>query len=228
VEEALARAFGNLPRDPELAVGPHPREERLVIDDAVNAPRVLYGWIGPGEGEPGEASLRVAMEILAGPRIARLTKALVTEAEVAAEVKGRLEPGPLASVAALEIAPAPGRDAAQVEQRLDAELSALAADGPTWNELSLAKILLKHQIERELARVQGKAVTGGSAAPVSGARLREALSPGSLERLGAALEEVSPTTVRNAVRRTFDRRHRVVVVTTKAAQATQATPPRSQ
>ncbi|EYF00580.1 transglycosylase SLT domain-containing protein [Chondromyces apiculatus] len=228
VEEALGRTFGAVQREAEAPVGAHPREERVLVEDAVPAPRLLYGWIGVGEGEPGEASLRVAMEILVGTRIARLSKALVAEGQVASEVKGRLDMGPRASVAALEIAPGVGKEAPTVEQRLEAELGALAMAGPSWNEMALAKVLLKQRIERELGRGPGKAGSGGGAGSagsagvrggeaagggaLTGMRLREALSPGSVERLLRDLEDVSPATVRSAVRKTFERRHRVVVM----------------
>ncbi|AKT40450.1 transglycosylase SLT domain-containing protein [Chondromyces crocatus] len=216
VEEALARAFGHAARELEASVAPPLREQRVLVEDTVPGPRLFYGWLGVGEGEAGEASLRVAMEILIGTRVARLSKVLVTEGQVAAEVKGRLEVAPRGSVAALEIAPAAGRDASHVEQRLEAELLSLATTGPSWNELSLAKILLKHRIEREVGRgksgASGAAVPApGMAPPLTGFRLRDALSPGSVERLLSDLEDVSQTTVRQAVRRTFDRRHRVIV-----------------
>ena len=212
-EAALARALGPLPRDAEAALGPHPREERILLEDAVPGPRLLYGWIAPGEGEPGEAALRVATEILVNPRVARLAKALVTESGLAAEVKGRLDLGPRASVVALDIAPAAGRESSEIDRRLDAELSALASTGPTWNELSLAKVLLMHQLDREIARIQGKSPAAAAAPVVTSARLREALQPGSLERLRREVEDVSPAAVRGAIRRIFDRRHRVVVTT---------------
>ena len=213
VEEALSRALGRLPRAPDADVLPHPREDRVLLEDAVPGPRVLYGWVASAEGAPPEASLRVAMEILTGPRVARLAKVLVTEGALATEVRGRLDLGPRAGVAAVEIAPAAGRPAAEVERRLDADLEALGAAGPTWNELSLAKALLKHQLEKEIARIGGAPTPTGAPRPLTGARFRNALRPGSLERLLQDLEAVSPSSVRAVVRRTFSRAHRVVVTT---------------
>jgi hypothetical protein len=210
VEEALSHTLGRMGRSVDVPVGPHPREERVLIEDAVPAPRLLYGWVAPAEGEPTEAAVRVAMEILTHPRVARLAKALATDAT---EVHGCLDLGPRGGVAALEIAPAPSRPAADVERRLDADLEALATAGPTWNELSLAKVLLKLQLEKELARIHGATPPPGGVRPVTGARLRNALRPGSLERLLQDLEQVSNASVRAAVRRTFGRGHRVVVTT---------------
>ncbi len=211
VEAAVSTTLARLPRDIDTPVTPHPREERILIEDAVAAPHVLYGWITPPEGDPSEASLRVAMEILTGPRVARLSKVLVTS-ELAADVRGRLDLGPRAGVAAIELAPSQSHPTPEVERRLDADLEALAAAGPTWSELSLAKALLKIQLEKELARIHGAPGPSGTR-PVTAARFRNALSPGSIERLLQSLDDVSSNSVRAIVRRTFSRPHRVVVTT---------------
>ena len=91
-----------LPRDEP--VGPHPRDERLVVEEAVPAPRLLVGWIGPGEGEVGDAPLQVAVEILENPKLRRLSAALV-DAGVASNAHAFLEVGPRASAAVVEIDP---------------------------------------------------------------------------------------------------------------------------
>ncbi|AUX32706.1 MULTISPECIES: transglycosylase SLT domain-containing protein [Sorangium] len=213
VERALARSLQRVVAEPERPIGPHPREERIVLEDAVPSPRLLYGWIAPQEGGADEAPLRVAMEILTGPRVARLAKALVTEGQLASEVTGRLSLGAQASVAAVELTPAPSRSAAELEQRLDAELAALATSGPTWKELALAKALLKIELEKELARRAASAPPPASPRPITDLRLRAALDPGSLPRLLRALEEVEPADVRAVVARTFGREHRVSITT---------------
>ncbi|AUX23082.1 murein transglycosylase [Sorangium cellulosum] len=213
VEQALARSLQRVVAAPERPVPPHPRDERIVIEDAVPAPRLLYGWIAPPEAGADEASLRVAMEILTGPRVARLAKALVVEGQLASGVTGRLSLGARASVVAVELAPAPSRDLAEVEQRLEAELAALATSGPTWKELSLAKALLKLDLEKALARRTAVAAPPASLRPVTDLRLRAALDPDSLPRLLRALEEVGPADVRAVVARTFAREHRVSITT---------------
>ncbi|WP_437948256.1 transglycosylase SLT domain-containing protein [Sorangium sp. So ce296] len=213
VEQALARSLQRVAAEPERPIGPHPREDRIVLEDAVPSPRLLYGWIAPPEGGADDAPLRVAMEILTGPRVARLAKALVTEGQLASEVTGRLSLGAQASVAAVELTPAPSRSAAELEQRLDAELAALATSGPTWKELALAKALLKIELEKELARRAAVAPPPASPRPITELRLRAALDPGSLPRLLRALEEVEPADVRAVVARTFGREHRVSVTT---------------
>ncbi|AUX43194.1 murein transglycosylase [Sorangium cellulosum] len=213
VEQALARSLQRVAAEPERPVGPHPREERLVVEDVVPAPRLLYGWIAPPEGGADEAALRVAMEILTGPRVARLAKALVAEGQIASDVTGRLALGARASVAVVQLTPAPPRDLAEVEQRLDAELASLATSGPTWKELALAKALLKLDLERELARRSAIGAPPAAPRPVTDLRLRAALDPGGLPRLLRAIEEVEPADVRAVVARTFGREHRVSVTT---------------
>jgi hypothetical protein len=208
----LAEAFlGAVSPPADAPVGPHPRDDRLTVEDSVTSPRALVGWVGPAEGEVGDASLRVAIELLQNPKFARLNRALV-ETGVASMAHAGLEIGPRLSVAAIELAPAPPHDLAAVMRRLEAELASLGTEGPGGNEVAVAKFLLLARVQKEMA--------AASADPLAGAvhsaglsKLRHALRPWAGDRARKALEEVTPASVRAVVHRVFTTEHRVVVTT---------------
>lgn len=206
-----------------VPIPPHPREERLFVEDGVPSPRALYGWIAPKEGDPSDAPMRVAMEILIGPKSPRLDKVLKEERQLASLVKGALDIGPRASVAAIEIAPAVPHDLSEVEARMDAEIAALGDAGPTAAELGLAKALLKHRLQKEIASATGPVVPNAPRSAVS-ARIRRMLQPGNAERLMAAIDNVNAAAVKSVVKRTLLKGNRVVVTTNPKDGQTQAPP----
>ena len=215
VDEARARkladAFlGGLATPFAEAVPPHPREDRIFVEDAVPSPRALYGWIGPAEAETGDASIRLAIEILQNPKIARLTHTLV-DSGLASLAQAAIEPGSRASIAAIEIAPAGAHELAEVERRLDAELAGFAEGGPTSLELALAKAFLKARMAKELA--PPSSILAGAVHSASTLRLRRALRPGQAEKVLAALDEASQSSVKAAVKRVLSKDHRVVITT---------------
>lgn len=226
----LADAFlGNVAAPVAEAVLPHPREDRLVVEDTVPSPRALYGWIGPAEAETGDASIRVAIEILQNPKIARLAHTLV-DSGLASLAQAAVEPGFRASIAAIEIAPAGAHDLTEVEHRLDAELAALGDSGPTSLELAVAKAFLKARLQRELLPSPSPAssILTGAVHAATTLRLRRALRPGQAEKVLAAVEEVSSSSVKAAVKRVLSKDHRVVITTlptTKSAISAAEPPP---
>jgi soluble lytic murein transglycosylase-like protein/predicted Zn-dependent peptidase len=207
----LADAFlGNLAAPALEAIPPHPREDRIFVEDAVPAPRALYGWIGPAEAETGDASIRVAIEILQNPKIARLSHTLI-DSGLASLAQAAIDPGQRASVAAIEVAPASGHDLAEVDKRLDAELAAFGESGPTSLELAVAKAYLTARMKKELAPPSSSLAAAVHSATTQ--RLRRALRPGQAEKVLAAIDEVSQSSVKAAVKHILTKDHRVVITT---------------
>jgi membrane-bound lytic murein transglycosylase D len=226
----LAEAFlGSIALPSETPVLPHPREERISVEDAVPSPRALYGWIGPAEGEAGDASLRVALEILQNPKIARLSRALVQGhgasggAEVssppASLAQAALEVGPRASVLAIEVAPAPTHDLAEVERRLDAELALLADEGPKANEVAIAKGFLRARLQKDLGAGRAAPSVPGMVHSAPTTQLRRLLHPDVAEKVIATVDEVSVGSVKGVIKRVLARGHRVVVTTLPVSKA---------
>lgn len=196
----------------DAPVPPHPREERVTVEDGVPSQRALYGWIAPKEGDPSDAPMRVAMEILIGPKNPRLDRALKEERQLASLVKGALDIGPRASVAAIELSAAVPHELSEVEARMDAEIEALAEAGPSAAELGLAKALLKLRLQKDIASATGAIAPNAPRSAVS-ARIRRMLQPGNTERIMAAIDDVNAAAVKAVVKRTLMRSNRVVVTT---------------
>jgi predicted Zn-dependent peptidase len=196
------------------AVEPHPREDRLSVEDEVALPHALVGWIGPPEGAVGDASLRVAFEIFDGQKTTLLRHALVDEKRVASIAHAGLESWPRASIATIEVAPAPERDVGTVLAALDKELARLADEGPSANDVAIAKWFLFARLQKAEARAAATAKPAPGPVRSAGVeRIRHALRPWAAERAAKALDEVTPATVRAAVRRILAPDHRVVVFT---------------
>lgn len=213
VEKALESSLGML-RLPSLEapLEPHPREERLVVEDGVPSPRSLYGWLVPRENDASEAVMRVLMEILVGTKKPRLDRVLKEETPLSSLVKGGLDLGVRASVATIEISPAVPHTLGDVEARMDAELSKLAAEGPTREELGLSKALIKLRIQKEIASASGPIVPNSPKNTVS-ARVRRLLYPGGLEKQLELLDNVNAAAVKAAAKRFLAKSNRVVVTT---------------
>ena len=214
IEDLAKRIFATMPTASTDAgvIFPHPREERLTVEQNVPAPRALYGWIAPGEQDVREhAAMRVAMWILSSSKGGRLDRALV-EKGYAAEVRATLDAGSRASVAVVEVVPAVPHDLAAVETRLDAEIDAFVQAGPTTVEIAYAVAHLKAGLKKEIASQRG-AVVENAPKFANSARIREALAPGAAEALLEELDKMSLQTMRTALRRTLARGHRVVVTT---------------
>jgi predicted Zn-dependent peptidase len=208
----IAEAFlapVSTPSDPPVAL--HPREDRLTVEDDVPSPRALLGWIGPGEGEAGDASLRVAFEILESPHVALLGHALVDRG-VCSAAHAALELGPRAGVATIELMPAPGRDLAEGLRALDAEIDRLAREGPDAGQVAVARFFLHARLQKERAAAEASGIAG-AVHSASLAKLRHALWPHAIEQAQKALDEVTVASVRTVVRRFLAREHRVVVTT---------------
>jgi predicted Zn-dependent peptidase len=217
VEQLAQRLLAPLP--PALMdnpIGPHPREERVTVEQAVPSARALYGWIAPGEVDlPNHAAMRAAMWILSSAKGGRLDRALV-ERGFAAEVRAQLDADRSASVAVIEVVPAVPHDLGAVEAKLDAELEAFVAQGPSPAEIGTAVAHLKAGLKKELASAKGPVAQNAPLAANS-ARLRQALSPGATEALMVELDKLSVLAVKTAVRKTLVRSQRVVVTTVPKA-----------
>jgi len=214
IEELGKRLFVSMPHGPDVGapIGPHPREDRIVVEQSVPAERALYGYIVPGEEDARDhAAMRVATWLLSSSKGGRLDRALVDKS-LASEVRAVFDAGERASVVVIEVVPAVPHDLAEVERALDAELDALGQTGPTGVEIAYAVAHLKAGLKKELASQNGK-VAQNAPKFANSARIREALAPGRVEALIEELDKMQVQTVKNMARKTLARGHRVIVTT---------------
>ncbi len=197
--EAAERAFAGV-LDARAVVAIPEGEARVTLDENVPSPRVLFGWVALAESDADRAALRLAILAVAHNEVGKVARALVAERRVAVHVRGFLDLGDRAGVAALEVVPAVLHDVADVERETDGALAALAEHGPTAAELAAVKAQHRARVQAELAHA---GATGES---------REAASA-RLTRISALAEAVTAEELAAVMKRVFVPGHRVVVVT---------------
>jgi zinc protease len=139
----VQKYFGDIPRGkpitrPKVAPVTLDAEKRLVFEDRVQLPRLYVQWPTVGENHEDRFALDVLGAILAGPRTARLTKALVYDKQSAANVSAGQGTNEDVGEFAITITPRPGNSLTDLEQAADAVIEKLKAEGPTAEEVQKA------------------------------------------------------------------------------------------
>ncbi|APR84787.1 Membrane-bound lytic murein transglycosylase D precursor [Minicystis rosea] len=196
---AAERAFAEVMAS-HAAVSAPAREERIEVGEAVPSSRVLFGWLVPTSDENERAALRLAVIALAHEQLGRAARALLTETHVAVRVRGLLDAGATASVAAIEAAPSVLHDVTEVERELLRALEGFAERGPTDAELASAK----EQLRARLQAARARAGTGGEPKDLALARIA---------KTGERAEAVTAEALRALVQKAFVKGRRVVVTT---------------
>jgi zinc protease len=145
--DAMDRAaafFGDIPRGPAVArVSPEvpglDAPLTLVLEDRVELPRVYLAWHSPALFAPGDADFDLLAEILGGGKTSRLYKRLVFDERVATELIATQASREVDSTFQVVATAASGRHLSEVVAIVDAELRALAARGPSIDEVERAK-----------------------------------------------------------------------------------------
>jgi len=140
----VEKYFATLPKGPEVApvevkTPVLAAEKRLTMNDQVELPRVIMGWITPPFFAPGDAEADLTARILAGGKASRLYTSLVYAQKIAQDVSGSQGSAALGSTFELDITAKPGHTADELEAAVDHELDSLATTGPTVAELEAAK-----------------------------------------------------------------------------------------
>jgi zinc protease len=114
-------------------------ERRLSYEDRVQVPRLYLRWPTVGVRSPDRHALDVLGAVLAGPRTARLTKALVYDRQLAANVSAGQGTSEDVGTFAVTVTPRPGNSLTAIEAAVDSIVARVAAEGPTADELARAK-----------------------------------------------------------------------------------------
>ncbi len=111
------------------------RAARLVMEDAVELPRLYLTWVSPAMFAPGDADLDLVADILGDGKSSRTCRAMVYERRLATDVMAMQHSRELCSCFQVVATAAPGHGLAELEAAIDAELSRLAESGPTEAEM---------------------------------------------------------------------------------------------
>ncbi|MDT5060635.1 MAG: zinc protease [Acidobacteriota bacterium] len=130
-------------------------ERRAVVTDQVELPRVYMAWITDPIYKPGNAEADLLGRILGGGKYSRLYKRLVYEKQIAQDVNASNQSTILGSVFTIQATAKPGVKPEDLEKAIDEELDAIRKEGPTQDQLELARNLIQTQIVRGLETLGG-------------------------------------------------------------------------
>ena len=185
---------------PRVAPGPASLASTalLQLEDDVHLPRLYMTWHAPAIFAAGDAELDVAARVLGSGKTARLYKRLVHELEIAQDVEAEQESGLLGSAFGLSVT---AREGVSLERIRD-EVNRVLED--TVNELDDRELLrARHHIETAtIDSVQSVGGFGGKADRLNHYYFY-ADDPGFLPQDLARYDELTPETVRVALRKTI-------------------------
>ena len=158
----VRKYFDDIPRGkpvtrPTVAPVTLDAEKRLTYEDRVQVPRLYVNWPTVGEKSDDRFGLQMLGAILAGPRTARLTKALVFDQQAAASINVVQRSNEDVGDFMMIVTPRPNHSLTDLEQAIDAIIERLKADGPTTEEIARTTAGLELSFLRGLQSNLGKA-----------------------------------------------------------------------
>jgi zinc protease len=180
------------------------RERRVVVKDRIELPSLYLGWLTPAAYKPGDAELDLVGRIIAGGKSGRLYKSLVHDRQIAQNVEAFQYSLSLESAFVIEVIARPGHTAEELEQAVDEELSKLAAEPPSNEELARARAVIETQIFGGLEKVGGIADMLNRYNQVAG-------DPGYLPKDIARYRAVTPADITRVVAAQLKKDARAVV-----------------
>lgn len=144
IKPLIEDLFGDLPSGSPPTPAPVPpasltREIRLTTLDKVQLPMVSHWYHAPPIYTEGNAEIDLLAQVLAEGKSSRLYKRLVMQDQLAADVEAFQDSNLLGSILMINVYAIPGVDLARVEAAIDEELTRLASEGPTPDELEQFK-----------------------------------------------------------------------------------------
>lgn len=120
---------------PVVPLGKLEKPQRLVFEDRVQVPRLYIQWPTVGTKNDDHYALSVLGPVLSGARTARLTKALVYDQQIAANVSARQGTNEDVGEFEITVTPRPGHTLEELETAVDAVVQKFLAEGPTQDEV---------------------------------------------------------------------------------------------
>jgi zinc protease len=139
--EMATRYFGDLEsgdEPPPVVVQRPPvpaAEQRLLLEDRVELPRVYLSWHSPALFAADDAELDLVAEVLASGKTSRLYRSLVYEARIATEVAASQNSREIGGYFQIIATAAPGRTLAELQQAMLHAIETFIAEGPTPGEM---------------------------------------------------------------------------------------------
>jgi zinc protease len=159
--QKVEQYYGHIPPGPALVkheawIAKRTGTRRVTMqDNNVSQSRIYRTWNVPGVNTQEEALLDLAGQVLGGGKTSRLYKRLVYKEQIATGAGGGNNTSEIAGMFSMMLTARPGADVAKMERIADEELKALLKNGPTEEELRLAKTTILARFTRMMERVGG-------------------------------------------------------------------------
>jgi zinc protease len=140
---------------PVIASASLGREQRLVLEDRVELPRIYIAWLSPAMFAPDDAELDLVADLLANGKTSRLYRRLVFEERIATDVSAAQNSREVAGFVQVAATAAPGHSLEEIEAVIAEEIQKLAADGPTEDEVERGRVQSEAQFMFRLQTVGG-------------------------------------------------------------------------
>jgi zinc protease len=162
VKRLATKYFGDLKAGPAPpAVEPMPvtltADKRDIVEDRVTLAQVSIGWHAVPAWTPDDAALDVAAGILGQGKSSRLYQRLVYKEQAAQNVNANHFSRERAGSFTISATAREGFTLTQMEQAINEEVARLAKEGPTADEMTMAKNITEAQSVYALQAVLGKA-----------------------------------------------------------------------
>jgi zinc protease len=209
IKNLIQQYFGTLPRRPDILRKPVPRlpplgVKRIMFHDKVQLPKIIVTWHSPAAYQPGDAEIQLAASILSDGVNSRLYQRLVVQDKLATAVSAFQEQRLLGSVFYLDITAAQGVDLNRLLAVADEELTRLAKNGPTKDELL-----------RQSAKLESSTLTGlqsiGAVADSLNAYEYYLGHPNAFKEVLDRFRNATPAQVQQIVRKALDLNNRVII-----------------
>ena len=208
----VEKYFGPIPPGPALDRPKHwipvlESPKTIEVNDRVPRERTYLAWPSPAFFDPDDGVLDLASSILADGLSARLPQTLVHDRQLCTNVEAFQSSMEIAGFFAVVATARPGASLAEIEQTVGAEISRLAKEGPTAQELERAKTKWEFGFVTGLERIGG---FGGQADLLN----QYNVFLGRPDKFAADLERhqrVTAEDIRRAVSRWLDTPNRVAV-----------------
>jgi len=110
-------------------------EQRLVLEDRVEYPRIYLAWHSPAMFAADDAEMDLVGDLLANGKTSRLYKTLVYDLRIALDVSAYQSSREIGSFFLLVATAAPGHTLTEIQIRVDEELGRVAESGPSVEEM---------------------------------------------------------------------------------------------
>jgi zinc protease len=129
--------------------------QKKTITDRVQLPRLFLAWLTPPHYAPGDATLDMVADVLAGGKNSRLYKRLVYDMQIAQDVSAVQSSAALSSSFQIIATPRPGHTVAELQKVIDEEIQKLQREAPTSHELERSVNQIEASFYNRMERVGG-------------------------------------------------------------------------